>query len=365
MKKRVIRRIITLCLVIMMFPPYPGFSAYTNRPVTDDMHYVMAMALGPNADIIASDNAKQVLTYLRSLPDLVSKKLISGQHLGKQGSFESDCYLDIAKSGYQVGLVGGDFQCNSDCSNFTSINPYLIQYWNAGSLVTICVHALNPQSGGSAHDASPVNFDDLLTPGHVLNSTLNSELSRWAVGLRELQEAGVVVLFRPWHEMNGSWFWWGTKNANPNDMKSLWRYTFDYLTGSEGIHNLIWVFNVNNGPYNASRYYPGDAYVDVVSIDVYPSDGRLNTLRDYRYMVSTGKPFAIGEYGPCSANKSGCDGRFDLRNVPADIRSNMPRTVFWMNWRRVFSLNNQSNLKEMFQDPWVIRQGEINYTDNK
>ncbi len=87
-----------------------------------------------------------------------------------------------------------------------------------------------------------------------------------AVPLKELQRAGVPVLWRPLHEAQGAWFWWGAQGPEP--LKELWRIVYDRLTNKHDLHNLIWVF-VDGGD---DKWYPGDKYVDIIGIDVYPDD---------------------------------------------------------------------------------------------
>jgi mannan endo-1,4-beta-mannosidase len=87
-----------------------------------------------------------------------------------------------------------------------------------------------------------------------------------AVQLKKLADADVPVLWRPLHEAEGGWFWWGAKGPEP--FKKLWRLMFDRLTGTHHLHNLIWVYSSGTKP----EWYPGDAYVDIVGVDAYPSD---------------------------------------------------------------------------------------------
>jgi mannan endo-1,4-beta-mannosidase len=87
-----------------------------------------------------------------------------------------------------------------------------------------------------------------------------------AVPLQQLQDANIPILWRPLHEAEGGWFWWGAKGPEP--FKQLWRLMYDRLTNFHHLHNLIWV---DCSGTNAA-WYPGDSYVDVVGVDAYPSD---------------------------------------------------------------------------------------------
>lgn len=95
---------------------------------------------------------------------------------------------------------------------------------------------------------------------------LLNDIDAIAVPLKALQRAGVPVLWRPLHEAQGAWFWWGAQGPEP--LKELWRLVYDRLTKKHELHNLLWVFT-DGGDDN---WYPGDDYVDVVGIDAYPED---------------------------------------------------------------------------------------------
>lgn len=89
-----------------------------------------------------------------------------------------------------------------------------------------------------------------------------------AVQLQKFADADVPVLWRPLHEAEGGWFWWGAQGAEP--FKELWRLLYDRLTNDHDLNNLIWVFTHEQ----STAWYPGDSYVDVVGRDVYADDDR-------------------------------------------------------------------------------------------
>ncbi len=87
-----------------------------------------------------------------------------------------------------------------------------------------------------------------------------------AIPLAQLARAGAPILWRPLHEAEGTWFWWGAKG--PDALKALWRIMFERLTAHHNLHNLIWVFTAGD----KADWYPGDKFVDIVGADLYPSD---------------------------------------------------------------------------------------------
>lgn len=116
-----------------------------------------------------------------------------------------------------------------------------------------------------------------------------------AFQLMRLQDAKIPVLWRPLHEAEGGWFWWGAKGPEP--AKQLWRLLYDRLTNHHQIHNLIWVWNSE-----APEWYPGDDVVDIISVDSYPQPGDYSPVNQ-RYenlvaLVQDKKLVALTENGP-------------------------------------------------------------------
>jgi mannan endo-1,4-beta-mannosidase len=154
--------------------------------------------------------------------------------------------------------------------------------------------------------------------------------------------------------MNGGWFWWGAKD--PQQFKNAWIYSFNYLTVTKGLHNLLWVYGPNAGS-DAANYYPGSQYVDIVGLDYY---GSMNVPQasGYTALLALNKPIALTEFGPCSADGSNCSPQ-DSTPLIAGIRQNMPKLTFWMSYGDVWSLSHHLNAKQLLQDSWVITRDEI------
>ena len=115
-----------------------------------------------------------------------------------------------------------------------------------------------------------------------------------AAELKKFSNAGIPVIWRPLHEAQGGWFWWGSKGATA--YKSLWRLLHDRLTNHHGLHNLIWVYT---GDAN-QEWYPGDDQVDIVGVDSYPEDWRdpLTSMWESCQKAYGGrKLIALSEYG--------------------------------------------------------------------
>jgi mannan endo-1,4-beta-mannosidase len=135
-------------------------------------------------------------------------------------------------------------------------------------------------------------------------------LNRAAAVLQQFKDAGVPVLFRPLHEQNGDFFWWGHNNATGAALRSrqaawvaMWRDMVTELTVRKGLDNLLFVYGTNQADYDQvappMTYYPGGNFADVVSIDVYNEQlnlaGGARGLQHYAALVGTGKPFGLAE----------------------------------------------------------------------
>jgi len=109
---------------------------------------------------------------------------------------------------------------------------------------------------------------------------LMDDIDAIAIQLKKLQKANVPVLFRPLHEAEGGWFWWGAKGPEP--AKKLYALVYDRLTNLHNLNNLIWVWNSVS-----PDWYPGDDIVDIVSYDSYPQDGDYGAvINQYESLVS-------------------------------------------------------------------------------
>ena len=196
----------------------------------------------------------------------------------------------------------------------------LIEFASNGGIITASAHFSNPNDGDPTKEnyRGTLGTDDawaeLVTKGTALNESFTSELSAVADFMQVLEDHGIPVIWRPFHEANGKWFWFCMVQifdgsifpykVSEESFRNLWIYTYNYLTVERGLSNLIWEFspNIGDAAYNmtAPLYgYPGDEYVDIVGFDWY-TDGtysEINTTPTYDDLTSTGKIVSIAEFG--------------------------------------------------------------------
>ena len=189
-----------------------------------------------------------------------------------------------------------------------------------GVIITLSSHMPNFSLGGDKYiDYSPNitegNVGKRILPGGDLNGKYLRFLDQIALFVSKCIDVSgerIPMIFRPFHECNGSWFWWGrgSRHLSDNNFKTLFRYTIDYLRDEKEIRNLVYCFSPNGQITSCDEYmrrYPGDDYVDLMGMDVYndrPSDddGFFEaTVRSLGYIsecaLDHGKTYALTEIG--------------------------------------------------------------------
>lgn len=189
-----------------------------------------------------------------------------------------------------------------------------VAQWKQGRIITLMWHCCDPRftDGGNTCNGDKVwtmaenapsagEWDQLCTGGTPLNKAWKREMDSVIPFLKQLQDAGVPVLWRPFHEMNRAWFWWGNK-PGADGFARLWILTYDYFT-AQGLNNLLWVWDANaprvkenDDALAYALFYPGNEYVDVLAADIYGWDYK-QSHHDELVQLGGGKPIAMGEVG--------------------------------------------------------------------
>ena len=208
-----------------------------------------AAAWSAPANPNANDETKRLLAYLVGIS---GKKILSGQEsMFSDGSFHSvrDQYVKQKTGKYPAVFatdLGGQ-RTNLAQTRGQAINN-MIAYHKQGSIVALQYHMVQPDvADGSGFDAMHIKgssytmIPEILTEGSALNQEYNKRLDELAGYFHTLESNDVAVMWRPFHEMNGDWFWWSYQDR----FKDLWIYTYNYLTNAKKCNNLLWVFSVN------------------------------------------------------------------------------------------------------------------------
>ena len=173
--------------------------------------------------------------------------------------------------GWELGHLELDSARNLDAVPFAKIREYAQQVYQRGGVNTISWHLDNPTNGKSAWDTT--NSVKKILPGGPYHQQYLVYLDRLATYLLSLSSGStkVPVVFRPFHEHTGSWFWWGQKNCTTAEYVALWRFTVDYLRNTKQVHNLLLAYSPADFA-SKEQYlerYPGDGYVDLLGFDAY------------------------------------------------------------------------------------------------
>jgi len=182
--------------------------------------------------------------------------------------------------GWELGRIELDHTMNLDSVPFDRMKAFIREGYERGGVITISWHLNNPLTGKTAWDPSPGTVASIL-PGGSKNELYKSWLDRIAAFMLSLKgKSGelIPVIFRPFHELNGDWFWWGGKNCSPEEIIQLYRFTETYLRAIKNVHNLLYAFNTDRfksiGDYLLR--YPGDDWVDIVGFDIYQGNSIKN-----------------------------------------------------------------------------------------
>lgn len=214
-----------------------------------------------------------------NLKKLAGSKIIFGHHhataygVNWRNEFNRSDAKDV--TGSHPGLIGWDFEDFSKIGDdkFHKLKSLVIEADKKGIINTFAWHYWNPVSGNSFYDTT-VAVKHIL-PGGTHNKKFNKELDRIANFTKQLigdKNKAIPIIFRPFHEMDGNWFWWGKNFCTVKEFKTLWQYTIKYLRDYRNVRNMIFAFSPDRNFNSKEEYferYPGDDYVDVLGMDNY------------------------------------------------------------------------------------------------
>jgi len=301
----------------------------------------------------ATPEAKKILRYLYSIN---GKYILAGQH---NYNHEPNRFSDsaFAITGKYPAVWGNDFIWNGIHDNGQAIVDEAIKKNAAGYLITLMWHQGrpldNPPYGWKESiqaKLTDVQWKELITPGTALYKRWLAQIDSMAGYLKQLQDAHVPVLWRPYHEMNGVWFWWGNKKGKDGIAK-LWQMMYDRYTNYHKLNNLIWVWGAN-GPrdipgdeaYAYKDFYPGHQYVDILGTDIYHSDYEQ---KDYKELLALaqGRIIALTEVGTLPSE---------------EVLKAQPKWTWFLVWSSwLWTDNSRERVKEIYNDERTLTHDEV------
>lgn len=293
---------------------------------------------------LSNPNASAETQSLYSfLCDTYGNYVISGQQESTWMGSE-DYEFDIIRnaSGKYPALRGLDYMGD----DFAGCNRRAKSWYAKGGIVTICWHCGSDFSGSHTESMNTeLNWDKALTEGTAEYNALIAGMDKGAKALLELKEAGVPVIWRPFHEFDGKWFWWGKGGAE--NFKKLWRIMYDRYTNDWGLDNLIWNLgycgDVNDG------WYPGDEYVDIVGADTYVNHtDSLVSMYNKTAQVAD-KPVCLHENGPIPD--------------PDKLKADGSKWLWFMTWHTSFIDSNEINtsqyINKVYNSDYMLTLDEL------
>ncbi|AGA58379.1 beta-mannanase [Thermobacillus composti KWC4] len=269
------------------------------RPSTvkDGDHRVEKNLSNPNA----SREARALMNYL---VDTYGKGIISGQTelinaawiYSKTGKFPAILGLDMMDYSPTRVENGTKGKAVDEALEWGAKNGIVTIHWHWNAPKDLINHSEHPWWRGFYADATTYDFAyALANPDSEDYRVLIRDIDVISEQLKRLRDAKIPVLWRPLHEADGGWFWWGAKGPEP--YKKLYRLLYDRMTNHHGLNNLIWVWNSEE-----PDWYPGDDVVDILSTDYYAPPGDYNPLSvKYEHLVQLRddtKMVALAENGP-------------------------------------------------------------------
>ncbi|KAM7205189.1 glycoside hydrolase family 26 protein [Naviculisporaceae sp. PSN 640] len=309
-------------------------------------HNINPLLNNPNADA----PAKALYKYLVSI---YGNKILSGQQelswadwikaqTGKTPALVSVDLMDYSPSRVERGTRGTAVEeaiTHHERGGIVSV----LWHWNA----PVGLYDTEERRWWSGFYTDATDFDiakTLANPNSANHTLIIRDIDAIAVQLKRLQAAGVPVLWRPLHEAEGGWFWWGAKG--PEAAKQLWGILYDRLVEYHGLNNLIWVWNSI-----APEWYPGDDTVDILSTDVY-AQGNGPISVQYDQLVELGKDkklIAAAEVGAAP--------------LPDLLQAYQTHWLWFAVWGDTFINNPQWNslevLKDVYNHDYVLTLDEI------
>jgi len=295
--------------------------------------------------------AKELLTYLYSV---YGKVTLTGQH--NQMFHMSEPSEGVAKITGRYPLIwGGEWGFSDERHDIDNIKyrPKLLdeirEQHKAGRIICMTYHQASPTvgepcdfRGGVQVKLTDAEWDAILTEGTALHKVWEEHVDRLAEALKTLQKEHIPVIFRPYHEMNGGWFWWG---GHPDRFLKLWEMIYIRFTKVHKLRNLLWAWNPDKPFEGVDKFFPGIDKVDLLGTDIYPDRNRKETYPQEWYDRMKGlageKPLALSE----------------MSQIPSEEELVRQPWAWFMCWdNMVFSANSPEQMKTIFSSPKVISE---------
>ena len=269
--------------------------------------------------------------------------------------YEMEYIKDV--TGKYPAIRGLDY-INDD---FEGVNQRAIDWWNRGGIVTICWHTGVNYSGGynECKEGAVANWDALLTEGTNEYNAMIEGIDKAARALKELKDLNIPVIWRPYHEAFGDWFWWGKGEDNSSRAEhyvKLWRIMYTRYTEHWELNNLIWIEGYSHMDYDwqedkykcakgIDKWYVGNDYCDIVGADSYVEGVHLDLNKKVNSINKGKKPMA---YHECGIN-------------PTLEELQKTDWAYFMTWHTTYLIdtNTTESLNTLYNSDYIITLDEL------
>lgn len=302
----------------------------------------MAKPVNPNA----TKKAEELLSYLY---EVAGNGIITGQHTQTVDMRERDYLYELTGcfpklQGFEllayspnICYEGASKECITEVEENKHTMTEAVRWAKENDgIVSICFHWFSPIGGkDKSFYTENTDFDpeQVLIEGTAEREAFFRDMKVIAKQLRRFQKEDIPVLWRPFHEAEGTWFWWGAKGHAV--AKELYKLMFEYYTKEEHLDHLLWVWNapVKDG-------YPGDAYVDVVSRDIYVKPYTKTDYRqEYEELIANTSPNKVAALAEVGV----------VPDVEMLKKSRVP-WCYYMTWSKEFCMTEEYNKNEVVQN---------------
>jgi len=309
----------------------------------------------------ASDEAINLMEYLAGI---AGKKIITGQHTQTRrqeeltyienitGKLPAICGFELLSYSPNINYDHADEPCLKEVNeNKGTLEEAMEWALDKKGILTFTWHWFSPLGGQNKSfytEHTDFDVEKAIIVGTEENKALISDMDEMAMLLKPFQDKHIPILWRPFHESEGTWFWWGSKG--PKFAKELFRIMYQRYTYYHQLNNLIWVWNspVVEG-------YPGDDVVDIISVDLYLTKHAHGDYRDeYEELIkitSQKRLAALGEIGV-------------LPDIDLLSQSKIPWS-WYMTWSGEFCIGEEWNstkvLKEIYQSDYAITLDKLDF----
>ncbi len=353
---------------------YTFFDYLTLKPADDKLKNLSPAKELSNPN--ASDSAKRLYKYLC---DQYGDHILAGQqeYCGDHNynlwsspdvfikDNEAEFEYIKEKTGKQPAIRGIDFLAYNTSSDWRDHAPERAIEWTNKyhGIATVTWHWNVPsdeEGNGVAFyvksasaQYTTFSISKALEEGTWENKKLLEDLDLLAGEMKKLKDADVPILWRPLHEAEGAWFWWGAEGPEP--CKELYRLMYDKFTNEYGLDNLIWVWTGSTSPA-ASEWYPGDDVVDIVGYDKYNAvDGKPNLSS----IASTFYSLVQSTNGEKMVAMTENDSIPSLESLTEDKAAWLYFCPWYMNYLTSEDNNPVDNLKEIYTSDYCITLDEL------